>query len=108
MFKLSYSYIKHGSGWSFKVHFVSLGLTDHYPEINTRHACEQVVLAPLDPLLATRVDLHAAGLALHRLATLVPLPPHLAEHDVAAVPRLPQSAFVFSVQQDFTIKFHVL
>ena len=58
---------------------------------------EQVLfLARPDPLLAAGVDLHAARLALHRLAALVPLPPHLAEGQVAPVPRLPQPALVFS------------
>ena len=58
---------------------------------------EQVLfLARLpDPLLAAGVDLHAARLALHRLAALVPLPTHLAEGQVATVPRLPQPALVF-------------
>ena len=57
---------------------------------------EQVLfLARPDPLLAAGVDLHAARLALHRLAALVPLPTHLAEGQVAPVPRLPQPALVF-------------
>ena len=74
--------------------------------IKTRCACEQVILAPLDPLLAAGVDLHAAGLALHRLAALVPLTAHVTEHDVAAVPRLLESAFVFSVQVGSSELYH--
>ena len=66
--------------------------------VKTCRSCEHVILSLLDPLLAAGVDLHAARLALHRLATFVPLTTHLAEHDVAAVPRLLQPPLVFSVQ----------
>ena len=74
--------------------------------VKTRLTCKPDIDSTLDPLLAARVDLHAAGLALHRLATLVPLTAHLAEHDVAAVPRLLESAFVFSVQVGSSELYH--